>query len=406
MRVVVVEPRSSGGMVHYAHHLCAAMAGAGAEVVLVTSTGSELADEPRPFAVQRVLRTENRRAGPASPPSGALDRIVRRARRLGRLASRGAQTVVELRRLSGHLRSLDPDVVQFGSIEHPIEGPFLWALRRRRAVLAAVVHEPEIRTDRRLRWAVNVALYRGVYRAFDVLFLHGEANVRRFRELYPGVPQGRLRAIEHGSDAPPAAGAGIDMRERYGLPPEAPVAVFFGTLARNKGLEDLLEAFVVVRERLPGARLVIAGHPSRHMGEGGVERAVVALGLADAVTVDSRYVPNEEVRPLMDLARAVVLPYRSATQSGVLHVAYACGRPVIATRVGALPEVIEEGGTGRVVAPQDPRGLADAIVGLLDDPAAAARMGERAAELSRTRFSWDAVARDMLAAYREAGAPT
>jgi glycosyltransferase involved in cell wall biosynthesis len=127
-------------------------------------------------------------------------------------------------------------------------------------------------------------------------------------------------------------------------------------------------------------------------------------GLEDVVAVDSRYVPDEEVRPLMELARFVVLPYRSATQSGVLHVAYACGRPVIATRVGGLPEVVEEGGTGRLVPPRSPRELADAMLALLDDPEGAARMGERALELSCTRFSWAAVARAILSAYEEAGA--
>ncbi len=188
MRVAVVEPRAAGGMVQYAQGLCAAMAAAGAEVVLVTSADTELGHEPRSFEVQRVLRMGGRPAGPTAPSRGPVDRVMRRARRLGRLAARGVQTGVELRRLSRHLRSLRPDVVQFGSIEHAIEGPFLWALRRQGALLAAVVHEPEIRTIRRLRWTIDVTLFRGIYRAFDVLFLHGEANRRRFSELTRGCP--------------------------------------------------------------------------------------------------------------------------------------------------------------------------------------------------------------------------
>ena len=137
-------------------------------------------------------------------------------------------------------------MVQFGSIEHAIEGPFLWALRRQGPLLSAVVHEPEIRTDRRLRWAVDVFLFRGVYRAFDVLLLHGEANRRRFAEFYPGVSRRRLRLIEHGSEAPPAGDGALDLRARYGLPPDAPVAVFFGRLLPSKGLTDLMDAFAIV----------------------------------------------------------------------------------------------------------------------------------------------------------------
>ena len=397
----MVEPRSAGGMVHYAQSLCAAMAAEGAEVVLVTSADSELGHEPRPFEVQRVLRMGGRATGAAPPPRGPVDRVVRRVRRLGRLAARAVQTSVELRRLSRHLRALRPDVVQFGSIEHAIEGPFLWALRRQGALLAAVVHEPEIRTDRRLRWAVDVALYRGVYRALDVLLLHGEANRQRFAKLYPGVPRRRLRLIEHGSDAPPADDGALDLRARYGLPPGAPTAVFFGRLLRSKGLTDLVDAFAIVRERRPDARLVIAGPPPRRTEEGEVERAVRERGVGDVVAVDSRYIPNEEVRPLMELASFVVLPYTSATQSGVLHVAYACGRPVIATRVGGLPEVVEEGATGRIVPPAAPAELAEAIVAMLDDPEGTARMGGRARHLAETRFSWASVAREVLAIYRE-----
>lgn len=406
MRVVVVEPRSAGGMVHYAYRLCSAMAAAGADVVLVTSADYELAGEPHDFALHPILRAGSRRSGPEPAGGGALRRVARRGRRLVRLAARGSQTVVEWVRLSRHLRRLGPDVVQFGSIEHAIEGPFLWALRRRGMVLSAVVHEPEIRTHRRLRWAMDVALYRVIYRAFDVILLHGEANRRRFAELYPNVPPERTHSIRMGSlvALPEGRDADVDLRARYGLAPDAPTAVFFGTLSPNKGLEDLLAAFALVTERRPDARLVIAGHPSRHMRENAVEEDARELGLAGTVVVDPRYVPNEEIGPLMRLARFAVLPYRSATQSGALQVAYACARPVLATRVGALPEAVEDGASGVLVPPRRPEALADAMVALFDDPEASARMGEHALELSRTRFSWDAIARSVLSAYREAGA--
>jgi glycosyltransferase involved in cell wall biosynthesis len=404
MRVVVVEPRSVGGMVHYAYRLCSAMAAAGADVVLVTSVDYELAAEPHAFAVHPILRTSSRRTGPAPAASGRLQAVARRARRLGRLAARGSQTVVEWVRLFRHLRGLRPDVVQFGSIEHAIEGPFLWALRGRGALLAAVVHEPEIRTDRRLRWAVDVALYRAIYRAFDAVFLHGEANRRRFAELYPNVPIERTHLIRMGSlvALPEDRDADVDLRARYGLPADAPTAVFFGTLQPNKGLEDLVQAFALVRERRPDARLIIAGHPSRHMRQGALQEEVRALGLDGTVVVDPRYVPNEEVGPLMRLARFAVLPYRSATQSGALQVAYACGRPVVATSVGALPEAVEDGASGVLVPPRAPAALADAMVALFDDPEGTGRMGDHARHLSQTRYSWEAIAATILDTYRRA----
>ena len=324
-----------------------------------------------------------------------------RSRRLARLAASFVRVNAEWVRLSRHLLAMRPDVVQFGSIEHAIEAPYLWHLRRRGLVLADVVHEPEMRSNRGVRWAVDVRLYRAVYGVFDHLFIHGRANVARFAALYPGVPPERVHAIQMGSLAvlPPGSGNDVDLRARHGIAADAPVAVFFGTLLPSKGIEDLIAAFVAVRARRADARLVIAGHPSRHMEDGQLERLAATMGIGDAVTVDAQYVPNEELGALMGLARVVVLPYRSATQSGALQVAYAYGRPVVATRVGALPEVVEEGRSGFVVAPQNPPELAEAILTLFADPDRARRMGDHARHLSETRHSWAAIASGIIAVY-------
>jgi glycosyltransferase involved in cell wall biosynthesis len=117
------------------------------------------------------------------------------------------------------------------------------------------------------------------------------------------------------------------------------------------------------------------------------------------VRVDAQYVPNDELGALMGMARVVVLPYRSATQSGALQVAYAYGRPVVATRVGALPEVVEEGESGFVVAPESPAELAEAILKLVDDPEGAERMGNHARRLSETKHSWSTIAAGIVAVY-------
>jgi glycosyltransferase involved in cell wall biosynthesis len=93
--------------------------------------------------------------------------------------------------------------------------------------------------------------------------------------------------------------------------------------------------------------------------------------------VDARpgYVAIEDVAPLFDSARVVATPYIRATQSGVAHLAYTFGRPVVASAVGDLPDVIQDDVTGLLVEPEDVEGLAVAIVKLLRDPALAARLG-------------------------------
>jgi hypothetical protein len=85
---------------------------------------------------------------------------------------------------------------------------------------------------------------------------------------------------------------------------------------------------------------------------------IAQLGLTERVRVLDRYVPDEEVGDLVAAADCVVLPYRSATQSGVVLVAYAGGCPVISTAVGGLPEVVDDGVTGFLVPPENPDALA------------------------------------------------
>jgi len=174
-------------------------------------------------------------------------------------------------------------------------------------------------------------------------------------------------------------------REALGLSGE--VALFFGYVRRYKGLDTLLQAWPLVRAKRP-ATLVVAGEfyedarPYRELA--------AAAGGGPAVRLIDRYIADDEVEMLFKAADVVVLPYRSATQSGVTHVAYALGVPVITTSVGGLAETVHPGETGLVVPPENPQALADAIVQFF-----AERLGERMREpieALRREHSWETLA--------------
>ena len=103
-----------------------------------------------------------------------------------------------------------------------------------------------------------------------------------------------------------------------------------------------------------------------------------------------RYIADDEVEALFRAADVTVLPYRSATQSGVTHVAYALGCPVIATDVGGITETVREGETGLTAPPEDPRALADVIVRYFEQNMAPT-MAPHIARLQE-EHSWDALA--------------
>jgi len=181
-----------------------------------------------------------------------------------------------------------------------------------------------------------------------------------------------------------------EARARLGL--DGDVVLFFGYVRRYKGLDTLLRAWPRVRARRP-ATLVVAGEfyedaqPYRRLAaEAGGEAAVRLL---------DRYLPDEEVEAVFKAADVVVLPYRSATQSGVTHVAYALGVPVITTDVGGLAETVQPGRTGLVVPPERPDALADAIVRYFEEDLGPGMRRHIAA--LRDAHSWDALAAETIA---------
>ncbi len=183
------------------------------------------------------------------------------------------------------------------------------------------------------------------------------------RDLLRMRRQARYRRILHPvtevADLPRKAEA----RRRLGLPADVPVLLFFGYVRRYKGLDVLLRALPEVLRRRQ-VRVLVAGEFYEPVGT--FRRVAEELGVTEAVVLRDVFVPNEQVPLYFAAADVVVLPYRSATQSGIVPMAYAHERPVVTTRVGGLPEVVEEGKTGFLADPEDPSSLAAAILRFLE----------------------------------------
>jgi starch synthase len=169
------------------------------------------------------------------------------------------------------------------------------------------------------------------------------------------------------------------------------VILFFGRIEPYKGLDLLLKAFFRVADDLPGWKLVIAGNGDLSSFRSALQHP--------QIEVNNKYVPDEEVSVLMERSRMIVLPYTEATQSGVIPVAYAFARPVIATDVGSLKEMVIHGRTGLLVPPNDAEQLAQAIKTLAVDDALCSQMGRHAYEMSMNEWSWERIAQKHLEVY-------
>jgi len=137
------------------------------------------------------------------------------------------------------------------------------------------------------------------------------------------------------------------------------VMLFFGYVRDYKGLDVILDAMPSILEKMK-VRLLVVGE--FYNNEQKYRDQVRRLGVGDYVVFHSDYVPNEEVGTYFSAADVLTLPYKSATQSGIIQIAYNFHRPVIATDVGGLGEVIVDGRTGAIVPPEDPHALAKAVV--------------------------------------------
>jgi glycogen(starch) synthase len=201
------------------------------------------------------------------------------------------------------------------------------------------------------------------------------AVLRETLEMAP-IPKARCSVIHHGIDWP--------HHDVKPLTVDPPVLVCLGRLVREKGFDVALEALGELRRRIPTIRLLLAGDGP---DGGALRRRAQELGLGRHVTFVGAVAPAD-VPSLLSRASVVVIPSRAEAFGLVALEAAALGRPVIASRVGGLPEVIESGRTGVLVGSDQPAALAEATRSLLSDLPRLRAMGDAARARARIVFPW------------------
>jgi len=209
---------------------------------------------------------------------------------------------------------------------------------------------------------------------------------------YPGLDPRRVHVIRNGIDAAEyAPDPGTEVLTGHGIDPQRPYVLFIGRITRQKGLPVLLRA----AEQLdPDIQLVLcAGLADTPELAAEVAALVEHLRAArTGVIWIAGMLPKPQVVQL--LSHAVVFACPSLYEPlGIVNLeAMACGAPVVASKVGGIPEVVVDGQTGLLVAPDDPDGLAAAITALTSDPARARAMGQAGRRWVTAEFSWPAIA--------------
>lgn len=243
-----------------------------------------------------------------------------------------------------------------------------------------VLPHEEGRLDRlAVRWALGPG---------DGFLVHSQADSRLLRKM---IPTAEIRV----TPIPTYGPLGVEATDALPvtLPADRPILLFCGFVRPYKGLDILLDAMPVVLTNQP-VHLLVAGE--FWQSDARYRAQIEHLDLADSVTLVNRYLPNELLAAFVLRSDVVVLPYRSASQSAIVQLAFGLGRPIITTDVGGLAEMVDNERTGLIVPPEDSRALASAInrffdEGLADRFAANIRQEQH-------RFSWQHLV-DMLAAF-------
>ncbi len=302
----------------------------------------------------------------APPGSPLLQWAAEKGVSVRPLAARGDLDVVAAARLAQLMTAERFDLLHCHTAHALGVAVLALAWLRRPPVLVATQ-----RTDFAGGW-----LRRSKLRRCACVIAISQGLVQRLQAL--GLESERVVCISDGVDidrfAPATNRAAVrrQIREKLEVPADARVVLTAGYLSAEKGHRDLLTAAEIVHSRWPQAWFVVAGEgPLRHSLQQQAGRAGLPVKFPG-------FWPPADMPRLLASADVFVLPSRSEALGSVLLEAMACGLPVVATRVGGIPEVVEPGRTGLLVPAGQPAALAEAIGSLLTDPEAALQMGRQA----------------------------
>ena len=181
-------------------------------------------------------------------------------------------------------------------------------------------------------------------------------------------------------------------RKLLGLSTDNKVLLFFGLVREYKGLKHLLNAMPDIVKKYPEVRLIIAGDFGK--GKSKYEEMIKNLNIGDYIQIHDGYIPIVDVEKFFAACDLVVLPYESATQSGVIQAAYGFEKPVLATNVGGLPDAVSNMKTGYIVEPLRPDLISEAVSDFFDNNRAL-QFKQNVID-SAYKFSWERMEKCLL----------
>jgi len=380
MRVLMVAGASTGGLYAYTDELCSGLCRIGAEVTVLTN--SLWSDLPRPYKVERCQFEFIDKKKQWSQLHWAADRFYR-------------SLINSLRRNRFAVR--EPfDVVHFQGVGTPLLDQFFLKPLIRHFPVVLTVHDVKPHYE---RFVSRASFIKRSLQIPHRLIVHYGDGKRQLIDHW-GICADRIDVIPHGImrlQNPPNL---IDARKNLNLPSDRQIILFFGGIRPNKGLDVLLKALEIVKARNQQILLIIAGGLLGRFNFESYSDIIKKADLSEYVQIFIQFIPEEEVDYFFAASDLVVLPYlKFEAQSGVLLRAYAHRKPVVASNVGAIGELVSSDEVGLVVEPGDAEPLSEAIISILGS---LDKFQSRYSPELESKYSWEHIAELTMHSYKTA----
>lgn len=251
-------------------------------------------------------------------------------------------------RILSFFKKINPDVINYVPIPNIFHCFPLWFFKSK---LVMTIHDGKPHTGEGSRKDEFIRKVISKYVKKFILLNKGEVEIfaQRYNISLKRIFQSRLGYY--------------DILNIYGTTQinKQPIILFFGRISKYKGIEYLLESIKIIHKTHPQIKVIIAGKGNYYFDIKEYENL-------DYIEFRNRYINLDELANLIRSALVTICPYTDATQSGVVNSSFALNTPVIATNVGGLPEMIENGKNGILVPPKDVEALTQAILSLLENP--------------------------------------
>lgn len=385
MKVLMIEPIGYSGICIYTAQLCGGLIQAGCKVSLVTSRLYDPKTMNPHYPYHAIL--------------GGCDRERSRV-------TRALNYLVSWIKLPGILSKDRPDVIHIqNSFVPALDLIVIGLLRLAGFPIIYTVHDVDrsgMMTSQRLRIFMNRFIDKRVYQAVNSLIVHTRGSSEELQALY-AIPSKKIIRINHGNQAFHLDGVVVpsrsDARVKLLLPRDAFIILFFGDRRPSKGLDLLIKALGLARVSAPDIHLVIAGE-RRVLDTNDYVGMARTAGIEDVCHFHDGFISTDQVPVFFAASDVVALPYRKIYQSGVVHLAFAFGKPVVSSRAGGLSETVEEGKTGFFVNdPEDIPSLASVLLKSYSERNSLGQMGDAAREVEMKEYGWDGIGKETMHLY-------